>query len=757
MSVVFGRFIGEDSFTAGGINSIVTDETGKLYVMSSAGSKNQNMDTLRVYAPDGKYLRTLIPGPADLVPERAKAWARWDESRKSFIPRNRRSQLPEFYPWRSGARLLSASTKGGIVLIAGVRLYRMAIDGGDLRGPFPMWGKKKPPNPKWNTLRLAVSPDGRYVYYSNIAGTKYKPRRFSDTNPKWPQGRVYRQDTGKPGQDPQRFYDLKLPDWNKKKYWLPDAWNKRTAAYGLAVDGKGHLYICDLVNHGIEEVDPEGKKVSFTPVPWPERLHVDTQTGNYYVMARTGPIKPGNSFVWWKLLKVVGRGADRKIAASMKFPRGMGSAIALGRIDDRPVIWIGGANAMMCLRDAGDKFEKIKTAFKPRPGAQKDWNRIAVDYGRDEIYTSDGANLLYRYDGRTGKGGVLKRGDKPMLGVDIAVGYDGLLYMRTGRSFAGPLARFTRELKPAPFSGGSHVLTKFIYSRFGVGYCEKGLGVGPRGECYINFMYGWNKYFVAGFGPDGKPVQGKYLVNKVARYPESAVKSKAYPPGLNTAVVGPVPAASGGIRVDLAGNIYVGIRPKPRGFKPPAGFEKDPAYATWTGSIVKFGPEGGTVLGVKDASSKMPDAPRIAMFQGKNKFTAENALAVYGGVAPFSGAGWGGMNQCCVCRVPRFDVDRHGRVCFPNAVTNSVTVVDNAGNRIIEFGAYGNFDSQYVNPDLKAGREGKPTVSGPGIPFAWVTGVGVSDKHFYANDTYNRRAVRVDKTWTAAETCDVAR
>ena len=104
---------------------------------------------------------------------------------------------------------------------------------------------------------------------------------------------------------------------------------------------------------------------------------------------------------------------------------------------------------------------------------------------------------------------------------------------------------------------------------------------------------------------------------------------------------------------------------------------------------------------------------------------------------------------------PRFDLDRYGRLAMPNAVTNSVTVLDNAGNRIVEFGAYGNLDSQYVNRDTDRGRAGKPTVATPEIPLGWPTGVGVSEDHIYVNDTYNRRVVRVDKTFAAEAACPI--
>jgi hypothetical protein len=347
----------------------------------------------------------------------------------------------------------------------------------------------------------------------------------------------------------------------------------------------------------------------------------------------------------------------------------------------------------------------------------------------------------------------LKKNGQPFWCVDMAVGYDGSLYMRTGNSFTGPLEHYSRELAPLPFATGSHQLWD-IYSRYGIGFCDKGVGAGPRGESYISYMYGWNKYFVAGFGGDGKPIKGQQLAGKVPK-PDAKSWVAKWPEDrwVTTAVVGPIPASSGGIAVDLAGNVYVGMLLVPKGFVPPAGFEKDPAYANWTGSIGKFPPSGGAVLGaVKEDDPAGAEGPKTPCEKG---LTVVGALALYPGLAPFSGGGYGGNSSCCVCRVPRFQVDRYGRIIYTNVVTCSATVIDNAGNRILEFGAYGNFDSQYVNPNLPAGKEGKPTVAVPELPLAWPAGAGFTDKHVYVIDTYDKRVLRADKTFSAEETCEV--
>jgi hypothetical protein len=732
--VQFSRLIGADPYAMGRIHSVAVDEDGRLYIMAYQGGLNQNMDTLRIFASDGSYLRTLIPFAAHLPPEKARAMASWDPDRKTFLPKNGRSQMPEFYPWGAGARLVSASIKDGIVLVQGHDLYRMDSDGGDVRGPFPMWSKAaKLDNPGWNVPQLAVSLNGQSLYIANVAGTKYQPKQFSDTSAAWPQGRVYRQDTSPASGDPRKFFDLELPDWTKDKYWLPDAWNKRTAAYGITVDRNGHVYVCDLVNQAIVEVDASGKQLTSTKVSWPERVHVDPTSGSYYVICRLD--RPRDGAVGKKLVKIEGRGVQGRVVAELPLKQlGLGDTSALGRFQGQPAVWIAGAGSLICVKDAGGRLEIVPTAFRPREDSQQDWNRIAVDYQRDEIYTSDGTNLLYRYD-VNGVGGLLTKAGKPFHGVDVAIGYDGLLYCRTGPSFSGPLERFDRDLKPAPFASGTHVLSPYIYSRYGVGNSEHGLGVGPRGESYISFMYGWNKYFVAGFDGDGKPLPGQYLRGKI---PTKSEGNNAQAKGLDSAVIGPLPASNGGIRVDLAGNIYVGLRLQPKDFLPPKELAQDPAYATWTGSIVKFGPDGGTVLGAVKEDD--PVGAEGEPTTGAMKLVG--AKAIYPGIAPFSGGGFGGGGSSCVCRVPRFDLDRFGRIIFTNAVTNSVAIIDNAGNLIVNFGSYGNFDSQY------SPNGNKPLVNEPMIPLAWPTGAGFGRDYLYVNDTYNRRVVQVRQTYT---------
>jgi len=78
-------------------------------------------------------------------------------------------------------------------------------------------------------------------------------------------------------------------------------------------------------------------------------------------------------------------------------------------------------------------------------------------------------------------------------------------------------------------------------------------------------------------------------------------------------------------------------------------------------------------------------------------------------------------------------------------MTFRVSVRDNAGNEIVEFGRYGNFDC-----------EGPKSVEPkPEIALGWPITAGASDKYIYVGDCLNHRVVRVDRKFAAEESCEV--
>src|SRR5262249_37901690 len=143
MVAKLGRFIGQDPYDLGGRTGLVVGDDATLYTIG-AGTKTLGDETstrLRVFTPEGKYLKTLMPFPANLPPGAMKDVARWDAAAKAWRPRNESDMFAEFYHTRAGLRnslytnniqLLAASQKTGIILVAPASgaVYRLDLQGG---------------------------------------------------------------------------------------------------------------------------------------------------------------------------------------------------------------------------------------------------------------------------------------------------------------------------------------------------------------------------------------------------------------------------------------------------------------------------------------------------------------------------------------------------------------------------------------------------------------------------------------------------
>ncbi len=76
MGVKFGRLIGEDPCNFGIIDGLVTDEEGQVYIKGFGGEANQSAMNVRVFDGEGKYVKEILPFPADLSPGAMKDVAR---------------------------------------------------------------------------------------------------------------------------------------------------------------------------------------------------------------------------------------------------------------------------------------------------------------------------------------------------------------------------------------------------------------------------------------------------------------------------------------------------------------------------------------------------------------------------------------------------------------------------------------------------------------------------------------------------------
>jgi len=191
----------------------------------------------------------------------------------------------------------------------------------------------------------------------------------------------------------------------------------------------------------------------------------------------------------------------------------------------------------------------------------------------------------------------------------------------------------------------------------------------------------------ADIGPDGSIY--------IARYPDSSDKSPQITKYMDVTkldsngnrvqynLIKSFATISQGVRVDRKGNLFIGVRmtpvaePVPNQIKDKlTGLDTDPYSLAYLakkeyGSIVKFGPEGGTIV-------PSPGSSYVGGGFGTEQPVALNgAKWVVPGVSFQNGKTIG---STCICQTSRFDVDYYGRVIFPNSFENEFRAVDNEGN-----------------------------------------------------------------------------
>jgi hypothetical protein len=765
--VKFGRFIGGNPLAPLG-NSIwrfTVAPDGGLYVYSSASGPMYFPQILKLDS-QGRYQRTVSPFSAGLAPERVKQWARFDG--KALRPFNRDSLGPIL---GATGRVLPQLRNGALLLEAGSKLYQIGSDGGQAPGGYELATIWPPRAGMRSSVKMpqpyALSPDGKYLYLSGPCSLKTKHRA---ADPRFPPGQVYRMEIGK----------------GTMKPWVRLPGGARAGA--PAVDKHGNVMVPDMQANCIRSYSPAGKEIGKTDVKAPLCVAVHPSEKHIYVLTSERVVYRKH---WTRnkqsLVKLSGPKQGKQLARlDLGLNRTRLDMIQIGVSASKTgtTLWTTGLRGgLVSFEDKGDKFEiGVNISAKTIGTALREADRIAVDPVNEIVYINDCWKAYRRFDGNTGKGGQVIALDGKGV-TDMTVGPDGYIYAQLGwgsalaAGYSGPLKRFTLDLKPAPYKAtGTHQLSGYIYGRMhpAGGLCEKGLGASRDGKVYCYWMFGgWVRYALSAWGASGKSLNGKH----VPIDPNHAGRGTSA--DLRRAVVGPIMGAGGGVRIDSRGRIYLGLGVHPEGFKPPPGFEKDIAYQKAVGSIVRFGPDGGSwgktrckpVVAVKlqvkksDQVKTTPGAPKFFMQpapmpKGALKMNGDNyfvgADKAYGGLGPMSGshADTGGMGNIrwCVCRTPRFDLDMYDRLYVPNAITNSVRMLDNAGNLILEFGAYGNFDSQYVPEGAEAG---KPIVATPEIPLGWPVGAAASRKAIYVSDMLNRRVVRADLTYRLEATCAV--
>jgi DNA-binding beta-propeller fold protein YncE len=760
----YDKVLASDPQNIGGPKALAVGPDGTLYVCASAGAALPNWGTERIAAldRDGKYLRTVLPYPANLKKEEVAGYGVYDLAGRpaplwKCIPQRR------FHSGLSPRKGGMAVTPGGVILKFSDAGTLSAIG---IRGDAA-WGAEGGPKllalQRLRTGRTFVcaSSDGKRAFVTGLADQR-------------------------PGKKPEHVsfasvYAVKLPERGPGEplFGKPEEPGKDDAHLGedprgVAVDGKGHLLVADFRNDRVVVIaEADGKFVGQFSVPKPDGLGIDPKTGAVYVLSLT---KGGSGelvkFSGWKEPKEVAR-MPVASGGNPDFP----PVMAVDASASPVLVWLGtDGGQLIRVEDKGATLEGKPVGSGGKFGSLA-FEGIEVDRCRPdrEIYvrcaagTYGGNGDYWRFNEPSGEWTKVNfPGSGGVGGTCIVPGPDGIIY---APAYSHHILRYTRDGKPAPWPEGN------------VGYPAEALGkdgkpqkwTGPKHGIYgpVSMVYMTHTLGV-------RPSDGHFFFFDPGHPGDRPHKMlREYTPEGRLVSEDPIIWKASdncvGPKFDQGGNIYVAEQVKPVGEAYPEEFVKafgkleltpkgersneakplQDVVGTMYGSIVKFSPKGGMFH--FDSGSSGGGNP----YKGEPKLDpalkTENYASYYGArLYPLkvTGAEWvrmGISHQClhyCNCENTRFDVDEFGRVWYPDLGRFRVGVLDANGNELARFGGYGNAES--CGPESK-----DQALAEPELAFAWLIGVGATDRYAYMGDSLNRRLLRAKLVYAAEETCEV--
>jgi len=746
---------------------------GEVFALFASG---HGRSSLRVFDKDGKYVRTIIPYPANTPRERTESIGqlRIAGERMPIVFNSHGGNLlplvagmkPQTMVFGPRGYLILASAVGTISNHRPPR-YLLAVhpEGGapkdvGLIGPqirgladrgIGFLGGAGEGSSRWFT-HLATSPDGEYIYLTDSGRSwAYKlPQcvyrlKWSDRTPGPPRrGKAYR-DFGPDDLGEPFLGEFRKPGSDERHFNDPQ---------GLAVDRGGNLYVCDQGNNRVMVFDKKGTRLGKWAVEKPEQIAVHPKSGVIYVLSREGLVRRSKFVPVLRKFSAFERGKTPAVLAELKSRIHL---IALDPAAHPPRLWAYTGH-LVPITDAG----RALTAGEPvdnyngvgYPGfVTGDPERNRVIYR--EMLTGMRWKPIRTIDLATG------RRERFLTGTDTVLDRHGNIYVM-GAYGSNAMFRYDPAGKPLPFEAtGSHRLSTGVWSSYGPDIGLRGHCVALNGQIYLIRSNKWtggvvNRVDV--FNPDGTP------------------KKPSFIDGLQ--------AGDCGIGVDAAGNVYVGVNVKPKNKPLPGAFvgrvpqkpwdwwrfdRQGPRDAPWCypfqntylnhmGSVLKFGPQGGRLYGLATKprvkkGEPVPPMPVLADVNNapagaeaywsgylKKEARVVGALWRYGGVGPIPcDFGWG--DPGCICWNSRLAVDPYGRVFAPNVFRFSVEMLDTNGNRIARIGRYGNSDS--AGPGSR--------ILEPEIAFAWPAHVDVAGGQVFVSDPSNRRITVVKFEWQAQE------
>jgi DNA-binding beta-propeller fold protein YncE len=744
------RIVGWDGNTIGHREFVVGMTVGperELYVLLA--EQWHGRSEVRIFGPDGRYRRTILPYPAHTPPERTDPIGTLtiDGARQPIVFNGHGHTLA---PLVAGMKKQTCffSPKGHLVLASAVgslqehgpprHLLALHPEGGAppetgfvgprLMQPRGFMGGAGESGAPWFD-HLATSPDGRWIYVT-LYGESYKfTQRHAVFRLAWSDEALGSPflGAGQAGSGDAHFNDPQ----------------------GLAVDARGHLYVCDRGNNRVMIFAADGRLRSSFAVPDPEQIQVHPQTGTMYVVSR----KPGKRVKETTLRKFTAwtGGAPREAA---RLDGLTVDIIALDAAASPPRLWAALATGyrkamdIVPVTDQGERLE-VGESITNEEGLGHPMF-IAVDAARQRAYVTEFNNVQKRVDLATGAVEPFKQGN------EAAVDADGNVYLTGGYEIH--LERYDPEGKPLPFAAiGTHKIGLPDYKAKGPHIGLRGHTVAPSGDIYILRMGFYWRGQMDVYGPDGRMTR-EGLLERVVH-------------------------GCSGFGVDAAGHVYLAANLKPAegpvlpdyfagkapaepwvwwrkvDREPPWSYPYYNPYLYHLGCVLKFPPTGGAFYGgrsrqiiERDEKEGRPGDPPVPAEAKPYKTgylnvdaAVEGAEWRYAGCSPVPATGLNWGDPACTCWTSRLAVDPYGRVYVPNVFRSAVEVIDSEANLIARVGRYGNADS--AGPGSR--------VPQPPIPFAWPAFLATADGRLYVSDPVNRRVAVIAFDHDAEATCRV--
>jgi hypothetical protein len=485
---------------------------------------------------------------------------------------------------------------------------------------------------------LAVSSDGASLYVGGLLGPDKKPLAavYVVKCPERTGCRPFFGDPAKAGNDKRSLGG---------------------APTGLAVDGKGRLFVVDGANGRIVVVEEKsGRYLGELAAPKPLRVGISTRSGAVYVLSSAG--KKQRTLMRFSPPTAADPKGWKRLQPSAKLSvRGSGGYLAVDDSASPPVVWISGATVRVEDPGTGARFRSVRSNFPAADRGPKGYSgfmgpfaNLVVDRLRKEVYFGIGANARnqMRYSEPADKLEMVTLqciNSVAGAGLQVSPAPNGNLYgimwqghffrwKRNGKFLAWdePRRLTAEELKAGKRPGS-------VTPEMAAELAKKGITVDPKcirndsdarkppyeafrpvGMCVQphTLAVRWSDGHLFGIEPfrwNGQSVGGRTLKALHEYLPGGKRVTGADSPliwKLSDAAVGP--------RFDAAGNIYIAEAVRPQDWAvPPEMIEyyekkgvkaeltgkrggyytgyKAPLYlaAEMYGSIVKFSPKGGMV------------------------------------------------------------------------------------------------------------------------------------------------------------------